>query len=107
MTRQTATLPTKYIICNVYKNFKLSYVKDINLITTHTTWTYTYTNHRGKDGSRRLRGSLGGVMGEEGSVEDTGDEVLRLFEWQGKRVVALAKARTLEEDRGNMDQSTW
>jgi len=46
-------------------------------------------------------------MGEEGSVEDTGDEVLRLFEWQGKGVVALAKARTLEEDRGNMDQSTW
>jgi len=29
---------------------------------------------------RRLRGSFGGVKGEEGSVEDTGYEVLRIFE---------------------------
>jgi len=41
----------------------------------------------------RLRGSFGGVMGEEGSVEDMGYEVLRIFEWQDKGVVALAKAR--------------
>ena len=48
-----------------------------------------------------LRGSFGGVMGEEGSVEDTGYEVLRIFKWQDKGVAALAKART-SEDRGNM-----
>ena len=42
----------------------------------------------------RLKGSLGGVMGEEGSVEDTGYGVLRIFEWQDKGVLALAKART-------------
>ena len=42
----------------------------------------------------RWRGSFGGVM-----VEDTEYEVLRIFEWQDKGMVAFAKARTLEEDR--------
>ena len=39
-------------------------------------------------------------MGEEGSLEDMGYEVLGIFGWQDKGVVALAKARTLEEDGG-------
>ena len=39
-------------------------------------------------------------MGEDGSVEDTGHEVVIIFEWQDKWVVALAKARTSEQDRG-------
>ena len=55
----------------------------------------------------RLKGSFSGVMREEGSVEDLGYEVLRISEWQDKGVVALAKARTSEEERGNTDRSTW
>jgi len=38
-------------------------------------------------------------MREEGSVEDTEYEVLRIFWWQDKGVVALVKARMSEEDR--------
>ena len=37
-------------------------------------------------------------MGEEGSVGNTGCVVIRIFGWQDKEVVALAKAE--EEDRG-------
>lgn len=38
-------------------------------------------------------------MGEDGSVEDTGHEVVIIFEWQDKWVVALAKATASEEGR--------
>ena len=42
-----------------------------------------------------------GVSGNEGTVDDMGYKVLRVFGWQGKGVVELAKARTSEEeDRG-------
>ena len=37
----------------------------------------------------RFRGSFDGVMGQEGSVEDTGYDVPRIFEWQDKEVVGL------------------
>src|SRR6218665_1236913 len=39
------------------------------------------------------------MKGEE-SVEESGYEVLGIFEWQDKGVVALAKARTSEEGGG-------
>src|SRR6218665_3719025 len=41
-------------------------------------------------------------MEEKGSVEDIGYEVLRICGWQDKGVVALAKAMTEEQIRGNM-----
>jgi len=46
-------------------------------------------------------------MGEEWSVDDTGYEVLGIFEWQDKGVVALAKARTSEEDGGIWNMLLW
>ena len=47
-----------------------------------------------------MRGSYGGVTGEEGCLEDMDYEVLKIFGWQDKGVVALVKVRTTEEDRG-------
>jgi len=63
---------TQYAILT--KNTKLSYVKDINRITTYGARqlagrTYTPTSQRGEGGGRRLRRSFGGEKGEEGSVE--------------------------------------
>lgn len=37
-------------------------------------------------------------MGDEGTVEDKRYEVHGVFGWQGKMVVAFAKARMSEED---------
>jgi len=34
-------------------------------------------------------------------------EVLSILGWQNRGVVALAKVRTPEEDRGNMERTTW
>jgi len=39
------------------------------------------TNQRGEGVGKRLRASFIGVMGEDGSVEDMGYEVLRIFGW--------------------------
>jgi len=47
----------------------------------------------------RIRGSMRGVVGEEGTVENTGHTVLGVSGWQGKEVVALAKARTAEDNK--------
>lgn len=42
----------------------------------------------GEGGGQKLRGTVSGVMGEEESIEDTWNEVLRILGWLGQGVVA-------------------
>lgn len=45
---------------------------------------YTRTNQMGEGRGRKLRGTVRGVMGEEESIEDTWNEVLRTLGWSGQ-----------------------
>lgn len=49
---------------------------------------YTRTNQMGEGRGRKLRGTVRGVMGEEESIEDTWNEVLRILGCRVKGVVA-------------------